>query len=67
MNSRIWPITRKGFMLIGQSKSLTIIQQLMPGLDPSRLPGIDVRARVLSGWSNPHPTLPKEGQVVDSP
>lgn len=34
-------------MLIGQSKSLTIIQQLMPGVDPSRLPGIDVRARVL--------------------
>lgn len=34
-------------LLIGQSKSLTIIQKLMPGMDPSRLPGIDVRARVL--------------------
>ncbi len=34
-------------VLIGQSKSLTIIQQIIPGIDPSRMPGIDVRARVL--------------------
>lgn len=33
--------------LIGQSRSLTIIQQIIPGIDPSRMPGIDVRARVL--------------------
>ena len=34
-------------VLVGQSKSATIIQQLVPGMDPSRLPGIDVRPRVL--------------------
>lgn len=34
-------------LLIGQSKSTSIIRQLIPGMDPSRLPGIDVRPRVL--------------------
>lgn len=33
--------------LIGQARSLTLIQQVLPGADPSRLPGIDVRTRVL--------------------
>jgi len=34
-------------LLIGQAKSTTIIQKLIPGVDPTRLPGIDVRPRVL--------------------
>jgi ABC-2 type transport system permease protein len=33
--------------LIGQSKSISLIQQVIPGLDPSRMPGLDVRTRVL--------------------
>lgn len=34
-------------LLIGQAKSTTIIQKLIPGVDPAHLPGIDVRPRVL--------------------
>lgn len=34
-------------LLIGQAKSTTIIQKLLPGIDPAHLPGIDVRPRVL--------------------
>ncbi len=34
-------------VLIGQSKSITVIQQQLPGIDPDAMPGIDVRTRVL--------------------
>jgi ABC-2 type transport system permease protein len=35
---------------VGQAKSTTIIQKLLPGINPARLPGIEVRPRV---WYNP--------------
>ncbi len=34
-------------VLIGQSKSISVIQQELPGIDPNAMPGIEVRTRVL--------------------